>query len=748
MHIIYSKKMKKHLKIYITLALVMVSFINYAQTITGKVIDHSKLPLEDVYIYVLNSNNHIHTNRKGEFTLENVKIGDSLQVSHISYKTITLTIKKIDEPLTIEIEEKVLSLSEIIIPKNLNALKVFSDIILRNNPVNNSQDILKTVPGLIIGQHAGGGKAEQIFLRGFDIDHGTDISISVEGMPVNMVSHAHGQGYSDLHFVIPETIKQLDFDKGSYNSSKGNFATAGYVNFDLKERIEDSQIKLEVGDFNTQRVSTLLNIINTKNKSGYAAAEYSSTDGPFNSPQIFNRINLMGRYTNYFDNNDKISLLASHFSSTWNASGQIPTRSIPDIGRFGAIDDTEGGQTTRTNILLDYIKRIDDDSFIKNKIYHSKYEFDLYSNFTFFLENPIDGDQIRQKEERYIFGLDSEYNKQFYFEENRLTLQVGSGLRNDKVNENELSYTINRLIINENLALGDINETNLFGYINTKFNLGKWTVNPSIRIDYFKFNYYDRLQENYEIKSENKTTLSPKLNFLYDYSNNLQLYFKMGKGFHSNDTRVIVEQSGKEILPSVYGSDIGAVWKPIPKIIINSALWYLFSEQEFVYVGDGAVVEPSGKSRRLGVDFSMIYHPKNWLSFNADINYAHVRSVDNPDGKNYIPLAPDFTISSGISVNHPKGFFSSARLLHINDRPANEDNSIVAEGYSVVDFNVGYKWKKMVFGIEIRNLLNTEWNETQFATETRLKDEIEAVDEIHFIPGAPFNLKTSFTYIF
>lgn len=741
--------MKQIFKKTLILTLLLMSFISYSQTLTGKVVNDSRLPLEDVYIFVLDSNNHTHTNNVGEFSLENIAIGDSLQISHADYKNKVVSIEKLDDLLIIQLEEKPFDLSEVVVSKKLNALKMLVDIDLKTDPVNSSQDILRKVPGIVIGQHAGGGKAEQIFLRGFDIDHGTDLSISVEGIPVNMVSHAHGQGYSDLHFVIPETINQLDFDKGPYDSNKGNFATAGYVNFELKEKLENSQVKLEVGAFNTQRLSALMNVVKNEKRTSYVAAEYLLSDGPFDSPQNFNRINLMGRYTEHFDNNDKLSFIASHFSSSWDASGQIPMRAVPTIGRFGAIDDTEGGETSRTNILVDYLKRIDENSFIKNKVYYSKYAFDLYSNFTFFLEHPVDGDQIRQKEDRDLFGLESEYNGKFYFDNgNNIALQSGIGVRNDQSNENELSYTINRLTVNERLALGDINETNFFGYINPKFNLGKWTINPSVRIDYFKFNYYDRLQEEYSMQSESKAIISPKLNFLYNSSNNLQLYLKTGKGFHSNDTRVVVKKDGKEILPSAYGADIGAVWKPFSKMIINSALWYLFSEQEFVYVGDAGIVEPSGKSRRLGVDFSMIYHPVSWLSFNANLNYSNARAVDEPNGEDYIPLAPSFTLSSGISINHPKGIFGSAKLIHINDRPANEDNSIVAKGYSVVDFNMGYKWRKIVFGIEIQNLFDTEWNETQFATESRLENEAEPVEEIHFIPGTPFNFKASLTYVF
>lgn len=739
----------------VLLAFILLTPYCFAQTLKGKITDKQSFPIEDAYVYVLNKNVHSHTNDKGFFTLEGVEVGDSLQVSHTSYKKYTQVITKITNNIKIQLEEQIFDLSEVVIPKKLNALKIFSDINLEITPVNNSQDILKTVPGLIIGQHAGGGKAEQIFLRGFDIDHGTDIRIDVEGLPVNMVSHAHGQGYADLHFVIPETIEKIDFDKGPYDANKGNFATAGYVNFKLKEKVENSSIKLEAGNFNTQRLTGLFNLYNQDGTSAYVATEYSLTDGPYKSPQNFHRANVLARFTNYLDNGDKVGALASYFTSAWDASGQIPVRAIPTIGWFGAIDDTEGGTTSRSNFMVDYTKRIDENSFIENKAFYARYGFELYSNFTFFNEFPVKGDQIRQKEEREIFGLKSEFNKNYFKSNNqRINLKVGVELRNDKSQNNELSWTQNRQFVHQPVKLGNIDETNLGGYINTEFKFNKWVINPGIRLDYFKFNYYDKLQTTYETKSISKYKVSPKLNFLYNYSNNLQLFLKTGKGFHSNDTRSNVDEQFKAnnniraIMPSAYGSDIGFIWKPVPKLMVTSALWYLFLEEEIAYIGDGGEPEVSGKTVRKGVDFSVIYHPTTWLSFNADANYANPRATSEQKGQDYVPLAPTFTFQGGARVNHPSGFFGGLRVLHLADRAANEDNSIVAEGYTITDLNVGYKWNKFTIGLEARNLFNTKWKETQFATESRLQGEADSVEEIHFTPGLPFNFKASLTYTF
>ena len=272
---------------------------------------------------------------------------------------------------------------------------------------------MRMVPGLFIGQHAGGGKGRTNILRGFDIDHGTDLNLSVDGIPVNMVSHAHGQGYADLHFVIPETLNDISYGKGPYDVSKGNFATAGHISFTTKEKLDKNQLTVEAGQFNSYRAMTMLNVTENENSNAYVAADYNATDGPFDSPQGFHRINLFGKYNQKLGNLDKITVQASHFQSQWDASGQIPQRAVDAglIGRFGAIDKTEGGQTSRSNFSMTHTKYLSTRSSVKSQVYYSRYNFELYSNFTLFLRDSIHGDQIRQKENRDLFGIDVQYIK-------------------------------------------------------------------------------------------------------------------------------------------------------------------------------------------------------------------------------------------------------------------------------------------------------------------------------------------------
>ena len=737
------------MKNILILLILIFGLTSYGQILKGKIVDIDGIPIENAYLVNTNSENHAHTNEFGLFSIDKTVVGNVLKINALGYKKTNFTISSRD--VIIVLEDDIFRLNEIVIQPKLSTMNVISKIDLQTTPVNSSQEILRKVPGLFIGQHAGGGKAEQLFLRGFDIDHGTDIAIAVDGIPVNMVSHAHGQGYADLHFVIPETVEKIDFGKGTYYADKGNFATAGYVGFQTKDKLEKSSVGLEIGQFNTLRTVGLFNLLgNQKTQSAYIATEYILTDGPFDSPQNFNRINLLGKYSTILSDNSKFSVLASRFSSKWDASGQIPQRLIDDgtISRFGAVDDTEGGNTSRTNVNVSLSKPIDENTFMKANAFYSNYQFELYSNFTFFLEDPINGDQIKQKENRGIYGMNAELNQKTNLNDVAVLLQYGVGFRADATKDSELSHTLNRRTVLENIKLGDINESNLFSYFNSEFNFGKLMINPAIRLDYFKFNYQDKLTTDYKTQSESKVKFSPKLNFIYSQNNNLQFFLKSGIGFHSNDTRVVVQNNGKQVLPTAIGADIGTIWKPFPKLIVNSALWYLFLEQEFVYVGDAGIIEPSGKSKRMGAELGLRYQLNDWLYFDADANYTYARSIDESKGQDYIPLAPDFTTTGGLSFQKIQGFSGGLRYRYLKSRPANEDNSIVAKGYFVSDFNVNYQYKSINFGISIENLFDTAWNETQFATESRLQNESESVEEIHFTPGTPFFMKGKITYTF
>ncbi len=737
-------------RLHYIILLTLITITANAQVLEGVIQNQDHEVLISALVNNISQNQHTHSNGSGAFRLENNEPGDSIEISYLGHERQLMVYSPTQSNVQIRLNKSSISIQEVVISPSVNSIKIFSDIDVQIQPVNSSQEVLRQVPGLWIGQHAGGGKAEQIFLRGFDIDHGTDIRLTVDGLPINMVSHAHGQGYADLHFIIPETIEKVNFGKGSYNTDQGNFATAGYVDFQTKNRLDQNIIKAEIGQFGTQRLMTMLSIANSEINSAYIASEYLRSDGPFESSQNFERVNVLAKYNRKISEFQQLNLLGSFFSSTWDASGQIPERAVSNgtITRFGAIDDTEGGTTRRANISLSHEIKLNDHSQISNQIFFSYYDFLLFSNFTFFLNNPDRGDQIRQEESRNIYGLNTQYRSFHHLHKATLDLKMGIQLRADNSNDNRLARTANRSEILSTVQYGDIREDNLGTYAEASLEYGRWTINSGIRWDHFRYNYMDQLQNVYTNKSTRGSILSPKLNVLYNHTLDLQYYAKIGRGFHSNDTRVVVAQNGIDILPAAYSFDLGMIAKPTRKLLLNIALWNLYLEQEFVYVGDEGIVEPSGKSNRQGIDLSSRYQFAEWLYFNVDANYTIARAIDEPEGADHIPLAPLSTISSGIQIKHPSGIFGSLNLRYLGDRPANEDNSIIAKGYTVLDANIGYALNGLSLGIQVQNLLNTEWNETQFATESRLQDETEPVEEIHFTPGTPFFARTVIAYNF
>lgn len=737
-------------KIIVTLLLLLYITAASAQSLlTAKLIDaKTKEPVENAVVKY-SSGKFILTDKAGAFTIPLNDTNVLISISAIGYESRNLPLSA-NTSSVIELQSAILNLTEVVVAapgSNNTFYNSISKIDLNLRPAKSSQELLRFVPGLFIAQHQGGGKAEQIFLRGFDIDHGTDIAISVDGMPVNMVSHAHGQGYADLHFLIPETVQNIDYGTGPYYANQGNFNTAGYAAFETKNKLEQNRVQVEAGMFETIRTLGMFQLLNKQKQNAYIAAEYLYSNGPFQSPQHFNRFNMFGKYNIQLNENNSLQFLASSFGSKWKASGQIPQRAIDAglISRFGAIDDTEGGTTGRSNMSVKW-KSLTTNFNITQQLYYSRYQFDLFSNFTFFLNDPVNGDQIRQREKRDIIGYNASLQTKHYYRRWMITSDAGWGLRADRTYESELSHTAAKETIIERKALGNIKETNAFAYAAQNISSGKWVLNPSVRVDYFSFAYTDAL--NPVLPSQQKAILSPKLNVFYNHSKTVQLFLKTGKGFHSNDARVVVPNNGSQILPAAYGADAGTVLKPFKNLIISTSAWYLFLQQEFVYVGDEAVVEQGGKTQRVGFDVSARYQfAKNWLA-DVNINYAHARDVESAKGENFIPLAPQLTSIGGISYQSKEGFNGSIRYRYLKDRPANSDNSITAKGYFVTDLSFNYTKRKYEIGLIVENLFNTTWNEAQFETTSRLREEPMEVTELHFTPGVPFFAKLRWSIFF
>jgi len=743
------------MKKIIAFLLLCSSMLHAQGVLTGTVTEEgSAQPLPGAQVLVTGTAKGDATNMNGVFRIVNIAAGTyTVTISFVGYATKSVDVTITDNETinqSVVLMAGSIELADVVISASAERpMNTLSPIDIKLRPTNTSQDILRMVPGLFIAQHAGGGKAEQIFLRGFDIDHGTDINLEVDGLPVNMVSHAHGQGYSDLHFLIPELVQFVDFDKGPYFADKGDFTTAGYVDFRTKNSLDDNFIKAEGGQFGTFRGVAGVNLFPKGSKqAGYIASEFYRSDGYFESAQDFKRFNVSGKYSNQVTATDLLTFGASFFNSSWDASGQVPERAVKsgDISRFGSLDNTEGGETGRINAYLKHDHQFAGGSTFDQQANAVHYNFNLFSNFTFFLNDPVNGDQIQQKESRMIYGYKTNFHTTGILFGKELASHIGGGFRYDDVNDIRLSNTVKREFLSS-VQRGDVDEANANAFLSETLALtDRLSVNAAVRFDYFSFRYNNRLTG--ESKSESASIVSPKLNITYKVSSNTQLYVRSGTGFHSNDTRVVVEQKAKEILPRAIGVDLGMDTKLFDKLLVHVALWRLDLEQEFVYVGDAGIVEPSGKTQRQGLDVSLRYQPLSWLFADADITLADSKAKGEAEGEDYIPLAPKFSSIGGLTVHARNGLNGSLRYRFLDNRAANEDNSVRADGYFLMDAMVNYTKPRYEIGLSLENIFNADWNEAQFDTESRLENEAQPVSEIHFTPGIPFFAKIRVTFFF
>jgi outer membrane receptor for ferrienterochelin and colicin len=418
------------------------------------------------------------------------------------------------------------------------------------------------------------------------------------------------------------------------------------------------------------------------------------------------------------------------------------------ISRFGSIDNSEGGNTSRSNLNIQFAKQWKKNWKTTDQFYYSRYHFNLYSNFTFFLNDPLNGDEINQRETRNIFGYNTTAAKTWLLGNKKAVTTFGGGFRYDNIDDIELAHVTKRQFL-ESIQKGDVKETNAFLYWNQDLDLSnQFTINAGLRYDYFRFGYRDLLAGETNYRYQSRGTVSPKLNFSYSPSSIVKIFLNNGIGFHSNDTRVILSNEASDILPKVIGTDIGVIVKPAKRLVLKTTFWHLYSQQEFVYVGDAGIVEPSGKTRRMGIDLSARYQLSTWLFADVDVNLTRARAIGEEKGNDYVPLAPAFTSIGGLTAKLKNGLHGSLRYRFIDDRPANEDNSVTAQGYFITDIVLGYKWKQFEITASVENLFDRKWREAQFDTESRLQSEPDPVSEIHYTPGTPGYLKAGISFQF
>ncbi|CAN5274544.1 TonB-dependent receptor [soil metagenome] len=757
----------------IALLLLPLGLFAHEASITGRVVSsYTNEPLKQIILKLANTDFTAITDSLGNF-----------QFNNIPARNYTLVIDatgyfKMEREIDLK-EDQVLSVTVFMYPEMINipsvsvsgsrnssaaSSQILTNVDLELRPRNSAQDILRIVPGLFIAQHAGGGKAEQIFVRGFDCDHGTDVAVFVDGIPVNLPSHGHGQGYADLHFLIPEVVSTLDVFKGPYQAKYGNFATGAAVEFHTMDTLPRNMVKLELGSVPTNRgfassrilIMTAIPLPGSK-VSSYVAGEYNYVPSYFEINQRFNRFNVFGKVKAKLTDNTSLTLSVGSFGSTWNASGQIPVRAVENgsISRFGTIDPTEGGTTQRTNVNLQFAHNNGNSQLLTN-LYYFNYGFKLYSNFTFFANDSINGDEIEQNDQRSVIGFNTQYSRYYNVKNVPSKTTFGFGVRMDNI-DNSLHNAVKRTRTGT-IAAANIKENNMSLFVKQDFEFAQWfRADVALRADYFIFNVEDLMptdSSHTNYSGYNYQVLpSYKLNLVFTPIKNLEIYVNNGIGFHSNDARSVLQNLSKHLLPIALGSEVGAQYHLGNRILLTTALWTMDISNELVFVGDDGTTEDKGSSRRYGVDFGGRIQLAKWLFADADITVSRnvftngfLGGIQPTD--NLVPLAPTLTSSGGLTARHKNGFKESIRYRTIADRPANESNTVTAQGYVLIDLFVSYETKKYMISLSVENLFNTEWNEAQFDTESRLIGEEAPVSELHFTPGTPLALKAGFSYFF
>ena len=714
-----------------------------AQSVTGIVTDPGGKAIPGANVLIQATPFGTTTDAEGRFDLRLPTGSYVVMVGRIGYshasRSVTVRAGR-TEHLEIDLEEATVSLGSVVAVAERSFSAASSNVLrgfdLRNRSLNSSQDLLRLVPGLVIAQHAGGGKAEQIFLRGFDADHGTDVALYVDGMPVNMVSHGHGHGYADLHFLIPEIVEEVDVRKGPYFADAGNLATAGSVTFRTRDRLDENVARIEAGAFGMSRITGVYQIP-LNEVEAYAAAQTYRFEGPFDTPQELRRTNLFGKL-----HADVLSVWAGSFESSWGASGQIPRRAVEQdlISRFGSIDNHEGGSTARRDAHAEL-----ETSRFRLRAHVTNYRFRLFSNFTFFLDDPVRGDMIEQVDERLMLGFTGEYRMMHRLSAGAASTRIGTGFRGDDI-EVALWKSPSRARV-EQISGAVIDERNVYLWIQEEIVPDeKLRIQLGLRADHFTFDVHDRVNDYSRMKR--RGVVSPKASVVISPSSTADLFFNVGFGFHSNDARDVVVDRGMPSLPQALGAEIG--WRTAigRRAAVSAAIWMMDLEREFVYVGDAGYTELRGATRRFGADLEARLEPASWLTADADVNVARGYFKDLPSRKNAIPLAPRITASGGLTIHHPKGIEGSLRVRHVGDRPAREDGTVTAEGYTLVDLLIRKRMRNLELSASFENLLDVSWNEAQFDTESRLRHEREPISELHFTPGTPRHLQLGATYFF
>jgi len=616
---------------------------------------------------------------------------------------------------------------------------VIGQIDIYKRPLQRPGDILEAVPGLIVTQHSGSGKSNQLYLRGFNLDHGTDFATWIDGMPVNMRSHGHGQGYTDINFLIPEIIEQMSFVKGPYHSEIGDFSSAGGVHIQTIDQLENESIKIGLGEngFNrilamgsTQRASELIT----------GALELQGYDGPWNDiNEDVNKVNGFFKFARNNELGDR-SITAMIYDNEWNSADQIPSRAISRglVDDFGSLDKTLGGSTHRISLSSEYNHDHETNQIIW-RTYIIDYELGLWSNFTYFLDDPVEGDQFKQKDKRTIFG--GSYENLWIGDSQSFTeYRFGIDFRHDAIDKVGLYRSGGREITGP-IREDQVDESSISSFYEMSLDLtADWRAVLGIRADAFKFKV--KSTDNNQTGDDSDFILSPKASIAYAFSDNNEMYFSYGNGFHSNDARGVIafadKISGEKLTPAdPLVKSTGFEWgfKALINEQLNTslAIWSLELDSELLFVGDAGTTEANRPSKRWGIEFNNLWSISDIWSLEADFAYSNAK-FDDQDLKNRNVPGSLKNVASGIlSAEYPNGFFGSLSFRYFGEVPLMEDGSIKSEGSTYANLALGWSMNNWQVQLDVLNLFDSDDHDVDYFYASRLVGEpLSGFEDIHY----------------
>jgi hypothetical protein len=624
---------------------------------------------------------------------------------------------------------------------------------LDERPLMRDGEVLETVPGVVVTQHSGEGKANQYFLRGFNLDHGTDFATVVAGIPVNMPTHAHGQGYTDLNFLIPELVTGVQFSKGPYYADQGDFATAGSSNINYASVLDRPIVQVEGGGEGYGRA---LLAASPRVGPGHliAALEVAHNDGPWVHPDNYQKVNGVLRYSQG-DAVNGWSVTGMGYHGAWNATDQIPQRAVTSglVDRFGAIDPTDGGHTYRYSGSVDWQHAAGSDALTKITAYGLGYDLDLFSNFTYYLNDPVHGDQIEQADHRFVTGGKITHKRIGRWAGHAMQNTVGLQFRNDDITNVGLYHTEARVRL-DTRSQDAVLETTGGLFAQDEMEWAPWLrTMAGLRVDASRFRV-DALDAA-NSGTAGAGLVSPKGGVTLGPWKATEFYVNSGAGFHSNDARgttITRDGDGNPVdrvtpLVRARGAEAGVRTVAIPHLQSTVTVWSLHLDSELVFSGDDGTTEPSRPSARRGVEWTNYYSPLKWLVLDGDVSWSRARFTAFDPAGQYVPEAVGTVVSAGATVDAYRRAFGSLRWRYFGPRPLIEDDSVRSKATSLVNFQAGYRLAVRVkLAVDVFNLFNAADSEIDYFYVSRLPGEpLGGVDDIHSHPTLPRTVRVNLT---